>query len=147
MATQTTRLKRKCDRKLLGSSHIIQSSHCPQPASASHQPTMDSLITKRESHPYMQLHEKVLIPLTPPPAQHKGHNSNNNNSSLRNLFGILMGLCLFIVYVYWSSSAATSSPVTVAGEFNYLLWFGLCSRLELINYYFMRSEGLLSAIT
>lgn len=80
---------------------------------------MESLITKRESHPYMQLqHEKVLIPLTAPPPPQKGHTSHSNNSSLRNLFGILMGLCLFIVYVYWSSASA-SAPVTVSGECNY----------------------------
>lgn len=79
---------------------------------------MDSLITKRDSHhPYMQLHDKVLIPLTPPPVHHKGvgHGANGNNSGLRNLFGILMGLCLFIVYVYWSSASSTA-PVSVAGE-------------------------------
>lgn len=77
---------------------------------------MDSLVTKREIHPYMQLDDKVLIPLVPPPAPHKGssHSANGPNSSLRNLFGILMGLCLFIVYVYWSSSTAAS--ISVAGS-------------------------------
>lgn len=76
---------------------------------------MESLITKRESHPYMQLHEKVLIPLTPPPQKGAHSNTSQNANSLRNLFGILMGLCLFIVYVYWSSASSTA-PVTAAGE-------------------------------
>lgn len=68
----------------------------------------------------MPSHEKVLIPLTPPPVRgHSGSSGSNHigsSGNLRNLFGILMALCLFIVYVYWSSS--TTAAATVPGEFS-----------------------------
>lgn len=104
-------------KKINSSSSFIVSPHLPRSSPPPRETAaMDALITKRESHPYMQLHEKVLIPLTPPPPQNRGANNNNNNS-LRSVFGILTGLCLFIVY-YWSS-ASSAAPGSVAGEYYY----------------------------
>ena len=75
-------------------------------------------VLKRDVHPYMQLQqEKVLIPLTAPSVPHKNASSGGNGTTnLRNLFGGVMLVCLFLVYVYWSSSASGSVAATLPGE-------------------------------
>lgn len=41
--------------------------------------------------------------------------STGGLTNLRNILGITMTVCLFIVYVYWSSTTSTTSTAPVPG--------------------------------